>query len=432
MAYQNRRMRRKLDTGYEEIAHPETNALVVLRVKDNGAGDMIPDTSRTVESSLTALESRVDTLEATSGNQGTSLGNKMDKLTPSTALSNKFLIVNTSGQAIESDYTHSSFAAATHTHDTGDITGLSEAITSETSKYIPLAGSTSVSGAIKSSSTMEASAFTVTLPAASTASSDKIVVFDATGKLTYRTKAQILDDIAAAPLSSPTFTGSPEAPTAAAGTNTTQLATTAFVQTAVNALMDAKDALRFVGTLSGTSTFPAANAGHVYRITSDGTINGLTVHTGDTATCCVDGTAAGTPANWFITHTNHDGQVMGPTDAVNNHVAIFDGATGKLIKDSGFTIASSVPADAVFTDTVYTHPNAAANVGSFGPTANASPAFGGTFKVPYVTVDAAGHVTGASTKTITLPALGNTVDISWSNTQPTGQKNNDIWMEPIT
>lgn len=36
-----------------------------------------------------------------------------------------------------------------------------------------------------------------------------------------------------APLASPTFTGTPKAPTATAGTNTTQLATTAFVQTAV-------------------------------------------------------------------------------------------------------------------------------------------------------------------------------------------------------
>jgi hypothetical protein len=36
-----------------------------------------------------------------------------------------------------------------------------------------------------------------------------------------------------AALSSPTFTGTPKAPTASAGTNTTQIATTAFVQTAV-------------------------------------------------------------------------------------------------------------------------------------------------------------------------------------------------------
>lgn len=39
---------------------------------------------------------------------------------------------------------------------------------------------------------------------------------------------------AKAALESPTFTGTPKAPTAAAGTNTTQLATTAFVKTAVD------------------------------------------------------------------------------------------------------------------------------------------------------------------------------------------------------
>lgn len=37
-----------------------------------------------------------------------------------------------------------------------------------------------------------------------------------------------------AALASPTFTGTPKAPTAGAGTNTTQIATTAFVTSAVN------------------------------------------------------------------------------------------------------------------------------------------------------------------------------------------------------
>lgn len=41
-----------------------------------------------------------------------------------------------------------------------------------------------------------------------------------------------------ADIASPTFTGTPAAPTANAGTNTTQIATTAFVQTAVSNLID--------------------------------------------------------------------------------------------------------------------------------------------------------------------------------------------------
>ena len=39
-------------------------------------------------------------------------------------------------------------------------------------------------------------------------------------------------------IASPTFTGTPAAPTAAAGTNTTQIATTAFVTAAINSITD--------------------------------------------------------------------------------------------------------------------------------------------------------------------------------------------------
>ena len=48
---------------------------------------------------------------------------------------------------------------------------------------------------------------------------------------------------AKAPLASPTFTGTPTAPTPATTTNTTQIATTAFVQSVVDAKIAAADAL---------------------------------------------------------------------------------------------------------------------------------------------------------------------------------------------
>src|ERR1700744_205519 len=56
---------------------------------------------------------------------------------------------------------------------------------------------------------------------------------------------------ALAPLASPTFTGTPAAPTATAGTNTTQLATTAFVTTAIN---NAVRTLRLTGSGTGAAT----------------------------------------------------------------------------------------------------------------------------------------------------------------------------------
>ena len=56
-----------------------------------------------------------------------------------------------------------------------------------------------------------------------------------TTSMTASATIPVADVTGAAPLASPTFTGTPAAPTATAGTNTTQVATTAFVTTAVAA-----------------------------------------------------------------------------------------------------------------------------------------------------------------------------------------------------
>ena len=56
------------------------------------------------------------------------------------------------------------------------------------------------------------------------------IIYDNNGSDVEKT---IADLATAAPLTSPTFTGTPAAPTAASGTNTTQIATTAFVTAAV-------------------------------------------------------------------------------------------------------------------------------------------------------------------------------------------------------
>jgi hypothetical protein len=63
-----------------------------------------------------------------------------------------------------------------------------------------------------------------------------------------------------APLASPTFTGTPAAPTAAPGTNTTQVATTAFVQTEVATKYDFLVTLR---TLTASHTLDATDLASV-------------------------------------------------------------------------------------------------------------------------------------------------------------------------
>lgn len=106
-----------------------------------------------------------------------------------------------------------------------------------------------------------------------------------------------------ADLASPTFTGTPRAPTASSGTNNTQIATTAFVKTAVDNGIATADAMRYKGTIAGSASMPgaytpASDKGDDYKITSDGYVNGRYYHGGDFIVCNTDSTAAATSSNY--------------------------------------------------------------------------------------------------------------------------------------
>jgi len=88
-----------------------------------------------------------------------------------------------------------------------------------------------------------------------------------------------------APLASPAFTGTPTAPTATAGTNTTQIATTAFVKTAVDNLpepMVFKGSLGTGGTITTLPTASSSNKGYVYKVITAGTYASQSAKIGDT------------------------------------------------------------------------------------------------------------------------------------------------------
>ena len=127
------------------------------------------------------------------------------------------------------------------------------------------------------------------------------------------------------------------------------------IDTKLNALLGANDALVFKGIIDGEHPLPTTGyeVGHTYRVNTTGTYAGQKCEQGDLIICIADALSTSTP-HWTVAQTNIDGAVIGPASAVNNHVAIFDGANGKVIKDSGFTIGKSVPSNAVFTDTHYT------------------------------------------------------------------------------
>lgn len=143
--------------------------------------------------------------------------------------------------------------------------------------------------------------------------------------------------------------------------------TSKAVWTAVSNGIATANAMIYRGTIAGGNTgaygalTPFANRGWTYKVTTAGKINGKVVEIGDMLICNKDGTTAATSsnystiaANWDVIQANIDGAVTGPASSTNAHVAVFNGATGKVIKDSGFTIGKSVPSNAVFTDTHYT------------------------------------------------------------------------------
>lgn len=76
---------------------------------------------------------------------------------------------------------------------------------------------------------------------------------------------------------------------------------------------------------------------------------------------------------------------------------------GNYITASVTAAVSSSPAEVSFS-----HNTSGATSGSYGDSNNQTPSYGGTFKVPYVTVDTYGHITGISEHTVKIPVSDNT------------------------
>lgn len=294
-------------------------------------------------------------------------------------------------------------------------------------KYLDLTGLTTFWTKVKS---WVAAAVTTNSPSAS-----KTVTGWNEGKITYGniqvSESQVTNLTthlnAKAPLASPALTGTPTAPTAATGTNTTQIATTAFVNAEIDLKMGESDAMIYKGPIEGGSSgsygalTPAANKGWTYKVKTAGKLDGVEVFVGDLLVCGVDGTPAATAnnyatvwENWDYYPGNTDGAVIGPSSATSGNVVLFDGATGKLIKDSGKTLGKSVPSNAEFTDTKVT------SVGNhYTPSADSSAelsasASGATaawsidvVKAVQLQRDAKGHVVGVSVTSGKLPANPN-------------------------
>lgn len=209
---------------------------------------------------------------------------------------------------------------------------------------------------------------------------------------------------AKAPLASPALTGTPTAPTAAASTNNTQVATTAFVKTAVNSAISGLDgAMVFKGTIGSTGATVTAlpnshTAGWTYVVATDGTYAGEACEVGDMITCVKTGTAASN-TDWNVVQNNINGAVTGPASAVDSQVAVFNGSTGKIIKAvnaSTLSVGSASTASSATTATnLASAPSLAASGNNITVTAGGKTS--AAFTVPYATN--AGSASSATTAT---------------------------------
>lgn len=125
---------------------------------------------------------------------------------------------------------------------------------------------------------------------------------------TYRTAAQqdAIHDNTKANVASPAFTGAPTAPTAAAGTSTTQIATCAFVHSEVAAA--STGAAKYHGgmTTAAYSKLTTYKQGWYWVVTEAGTIAGEECETGDMVFCNAtkSGLSAPVAADFDIVQNN--------------------------------------------------------------------------------------------------------------------------------
>jgi hypothetical protein len=141
-----------------------------------------------------------------------------------------------------------------------------------------------------------------------------------------------------APLASPTFTGTPSGPTAAVGTNTTQLATTAFVKAAIDVVLggvaSAFDTLAEIATALGRALYSDVER---QTITGGGNITPK-----DLGTLSAAGSNTVTPdpgdRGIQLVSNDHAGSIL-PGTAVGSYLLIVSNATGAgAITTTGWTV----------------------------------------------------------------------------------------------
>ena len=135
-----------------------------------------------------------------------------------------------------------------------------------------------------------------------------------------------------APLANPTFSGTVTIEGSPA-------ATQEWVNTLVGQLSGGVPGI--VDSTDNPLPSTGYKAGQMWRVAAEGTYAGATCEIGDLIICLKD-YAAGSAGNtdFMVVQANIDGAVTGADSSTDGHIVVFNGTTGKVIKDSNVAIAS--------------------------------------------------------------------------------------------
>lgn len=213
---------------------------------------------------------------------------------------------------------------------------------------------------------------------------------------------------------------------------------TFYSKTAIDNMMKGLDALTYKGTVATNSDLPQASEGvHIgdtYKVSAEKsgiTINGKEAHLGDlliaTGTEDSNGNITSGTLTWTLVQGNSE------TDTTYNMKVAAGGSGANSAKvgilastdAGGFNKYATITGDGVITVTptagegdkgtvAFAHANSGATAGTYGNNTTGTVAPGGSIVIPAVTINAAGHVTGISNATMTLPGA-NKLGINTSN-----------------
>jgi len=193
-----------------------------------------------------------------------------------------------------------------------------------------------------------------------------------------------------ADLASPTFTGTPAAPTASASTNTTQIATTAFVQAAATAVLQVLHPIGSVyinatnstnpGTLLGFGTWTAFGAGRVpVGFDAGNPLFDAAEETGGSADAiAVSHTHTGTTDSngshqHYVANSTGTGASTSPSVNSSNYVSYGNGSSSLFESYNLMGVGSASDVGLTSSNGAHTHTFTTGSAGSSGTNANYQP-----------------------------------------------------------